>query len=491
MKLIYGARVLRPVTFEPEALDVIVEGDTIADLVPHGQVRGEDMERIDATGRALMPGLVNGHNHAQANLAKGLFDRYTLELYLNAMPWATGRRTLDDKYLSALIGAAEMIRKGCTACYDMFAEFPLPSIEGVEAVARAYSDAGMRAVVAPMMADRSFYEAIPGLADMLPEPLREQALRARNAPHAESISSCKKILQGWKFDRAVVRPALGPTIPHHCSDEFLVACRDLARDHEIGIQMHVGESRMQAVIGSRLYGTTLVGHLAKLGMLDARFCASHGVWLDDEDRARLADAGASVSHNPGSNLKLGSGIADMRRMLERGVNVAIGTDGTGSSDNLNVFEAMRTASYLSRVQDHPVSRWVSAREALHAATEGGAKALGLEKTGRIEKGWKADLVLLDLGALHYVPLNDLASQIVFGEDGTGVETVVVGGKLVLERGRHANLDLAKLRRNAEEAVARLAAANAESRALAERLHPYVGQFCGGLAAGPYHVKRFV
>src|SRR3954453_23730315 len=221
MILIHGASVLRPTTFAAEPLDVLVEGDTIQDLVARGSVKGEGMERIDATGRALIPGLVNGHNHAQTHLAKGLFDRFTLELYLNAMPWASGRRTADDKHLSASIGAAEMALKGCTAGYDMFAEFPLPTQEGVEAVARAYAEVGLRAAIAPMMADRSFYEAIPGLADALPEPLRADALRAKNAPFSESISSCKKIIQGWKLDWASIRRALGPTIPHHCSDEFL------------------------------------------------------------------------------------------------------------------------------------------------------------------------------------------------------------------------------------------------------------------------------
>jgi guanine deaminase len=477
--LIAGALVLLPRTFAAEPLDVVVEGDAIADLVPRGSVKGEAMERVDAAGRALIPGLVNGHNHAQTHLAKGLFDRYTLELYLNVAGAATGRRTLEDKHLSALIGAAEMVRKGCTAGYDMFAEFPLPSAEGVEAVARAYAEAVMRGVIAPMMADRSFYEAIPGLAGALPEPLRTQALKARYAPHEESIRVCREILRSWKGG-SLVTPALGPTIPHHCSDEFLAACRDLAREHGLGVQMHVAESRLQAAVAPKIYGTSLVGHLGELGLLNHKFCVAHGVWLSDEDRRRLADAGASVSHNPGSNLKLGSGIADMRRMLEAGINVAIGTDGTASSDNLNVFEAMRLASYVSRVKDHPPARWVSAREALHAATEGGARALGLDKVGRIEKGWKADLVLLDLGALHYVPLNDLAGQIVFGEDGTGVESVMVAGKWVV-RDRHVlNVNLAKLRRDAEAAVARLTEANAEARALAERLHPFVGQFCAGL-----------
>src|SRR5690606_32304969 len=125
--------------------------------------------------------------------------------------------------------------------------------------------------------------------------------------------------------------ALGPAIPHHCTDEFLVGCRDLAREQGLGIQMHVAESKLQTVVAQKVYRSTLVAHLDRLGMLDPRFCVAHGVWLEDDDRKRLAAAGCSVSHNPGSNLKLGSGIADMRRMLDAGINVALGTDGTASS----------------------------------------------------------------------------------------------------------------------------------------------------------------
>jgi len=427
-----------------------------------------------------MPALVNGHNHAQSGLARGVFDRYSLETYLNAQPGATGRRTVEDKHLSALIGAAELVRKGCTAGYDMFAEFPLPTVEGVEAVGRACAQAGMRAAIAPMMADRSLYEAVPGLADALPEPLREQALRARYAPPEESLAVVDRIVGTWGFDRDRIRPALGPTIPHHCSDAFLVACRDCARDHDLGIQMHVSESPMQGVVGRRVYGHSLVEHLWSLRLLGERFCVAHGVWLDDDDRQRLADAGCSVSHNPGSNLKLGSGIADMRAMLGRGINVAIGTDGASSSDNLNPFEAMRLACYVSRVKGNPPELWISAREALHAATEGGAKALGFERLGRIEKGWKADLLLLDLSALHYIPLNDLVNQIVFAEDGTGVESVMSGGRWLMRDRRLLTVDVEALRLQAEEAIDRLRAANAESRALGERLHPIVGHYCAGL-----------
>jgi cytosine/adenosine deaminase-related metal-dependent hydrolase len=124
--LIQNALVLTP-GFEAKPLDVLVDGGTIADIVPHGSVKGEGMERVDAAGKALMPGLVNGHSHAQTVLARGTFDRYNLETYLNAQPGASGKRTLEDKHLSALMGAAEMVSKGCTAAYDMFAEFRCPA----------------------------------------------------------------------------------------------------------------------------------------------------------------------------------------------------------------------------------------------------------------------------------------------------------------------------------------------------------------------------
>jgi 5-methylthioadenosine/S-adenosylhomocysteine deaminase len=490
VKLIHGGRVLRPDTFECTPADIVVEGDTIRDIVAPGTVKDANAERVDAGDRALIPGLVNGHNHAQTGLAKGIFDRYTLELYLNAVPWATGRRTLEDKYLSAVIGAAEMVRKGCTAAYDMFAEFPLPTIDGVNAVAKAYADVGMRASVATMMADKSFHEAIPGLLDAIPASVRELATRVKYAPHEHAIAACRDLAKGWSFDRDQVRLALGPTIPHHCTDAFLTASRDLASEFGLGMQMHVAESKMQAVVAHKVYGRTLVAHLDALGMLGPHFCVSHGVWLEGDDMQRLVDRGASLSHNPGSNLKLGSGIADFRRMLDRGINVAIGTDGTASSDNLNVFEAMRLAAYLTRVQDHPTDRWVSAREAFRAATEGGARALGFDRIGRLAPGYNADVVFIDLGALHYVPMNDFIQQLVFGEDGTGVDSVMVGGRMVMSHGKLLTVDVARVRLEAEEAVARLAAANAEAKVACDTLAPFVGQFCSGLAATPLSVHRF-
>jgi len=190
-------------------------------------------------------------------------------------------------------------------------------------------------------------------------------------------------------------------------------------------------------------------------------------------------------------MKLGSGLADSRAMLAHGINLALGTDGAGSSDNLNMWEAMRMASFVSRVHGRDPAAWLSAPEALRAATEGGAKALGFEGViGRIAPGYQADLVLLDLAAPHYVPLNDAVNQVVHCEDGTGVHTVMVAGEVLLQAGRFTRFDFESLRSRAADAVQRLAEVNAEAKALAQKLEPYVGQFCSGLAAQPYHVSAF-
>ena len=491
MMLVRSGLVLDPRSLRFEPADVVVEGDTIVTLAAPGSVGSEGRQVVEAAGMLVMPGLVNGHNHAQTNLAKGLSDRWTLELLLNHSPWTGGRRTLEEKYISAAVGACEMLKKGCTASFDMFAEFPLPTVDGVNAVAQAYVDVGLRATIAPMMADKSFFEAIPGLADALPPGLREQALAIRNAPYAQSLAVCRELLTNWRWDRNQVRPALGPTIPHHCSDDFLRGCRDLAQEFDLGLQMHVAESKMQAVVAHKKYGHSLVTHLDELGLLKPGFCVAHGVWLDGDDRARLAHRGCSVSHNPGSNMKLGSGLADARSMLDAGVGLALGTDGAGSSDNLNMWEAMRMASFVSRVHGRGIGQWLSTPEVLRAATEGGAKALGFEGViGRLSPGYKADMVLLDLSAPHYVPLNDPVNQIVHCEDGTGVHTVIVGGKVLLQDGRFTAFDFDALRAQAATAVQRLAEVNREARALSEQLEPFVNQYCSGLAASPFHVQAF-
>jgi guanine deaminase len=436
-----------------------------------------------------MPGLVNAHTHGHGGLSRGLIgDRIPLELLLTLSTGLNGHRTLDDKRLSAQLSAVEMLRRGCTAFFDMYAEFPAPTVEGLHAVAGAYRDAGIRAVVAPMMADRTFYQAVPGLLEALPEPARRQVEALRAAPWPTSLAACAALLKDWPFDRDQIRPALGPTIPMHCSDEFLIACRDLAREHDVPVQMHLAESKTQAVLGPVKYGgKTLAAHLGGLGLLGPRFSGAHGVWLTRDDVRRLADAGAGIAHNPMSNLRLGNGIAPVRMMLEAGLRVGVGTDSASSGDSQNMFECARLAAYLSRVRTPDYTRWVTVEEALTMATEGSAGVLGMERIGRLAPGFKADIVFLDLGHPGYLPLNDVAVQIVMGESGAAIDSVMVGGRLVVERGRLLTLDEARLRQRAEEARARLAGSSAEALAAARALHPHVGAFCVAMASRPWEL----
>ncbi|HVB17807.1 MAG TPA: amidohydrolase family protein [Stellaceae bacterium] len=488
--ILRGGRVLDIAAGTAEPADILIEDDTIREIGPPGMPAPAEARAISAAHRLIHPGLVNAHTHSHGNLAKGMGDRWTLELLLTAAPWLGGNRGAEDIHLSAQIGAVEMVLKGCTACYDLFFEWPMPSRDGMALVASAYAEVGMRAVIAPMVADRSFFEAIPGLADALPPALRESVAALRLAPGETTLAAIREGLRDWSFDRDQVRPAVAPTIPHHCSDEFILGCANLARDFDLGLHSHVAESKVQAVTGIRVYGRTQTAHLDRLGVIGPQFTVAHGVWLDHDDMARLGDRGASVAHNPGSNMRLGSGLADARAMLDRRVNLGIGTDGASCADNQNMYEAMRLASFVSKVQGPDWQNWLSTREAALAATEGSARTLGFERIGRIAPGYKADLVLLDLDHPNWLPFNDPVNQLVHCEDGTAVDSVMIGGRMVVENRRVLSVDLARLRERAEAARERLAAANADNRLLYEALAPVVGSYCPGLARLPYHVHRY-
>jgi len=206
---------------------------------------------------------------------------------------------------------------------------------------------------------------------------------------------------------------------------------------------------------------------------------------------RLGDRGGSIAHNPGSNMRLGAGLADSRAMLDAGVNLGIGTDGANCSDNQNMYEAMRLASFVSKVQGPEWRRWMTTREVALAATQGGARALGFgDRIGHIARGYQADLVLLDLDHPNWLPFNNPVNQLVHSEDGNAVHSVMIAGRLVVENRRVLTVDMERLRTRVEAARERLAGANADNRGLYEALEPVVGSYCPGLARTPYHVHRY-
>ncbi len=473
-------------------MDILLEGDRFLEIGPPGMEAPAAATLIDARDRLLMPGLVNAHTHGHASLGKGTGDKWSLELLLNALPWVGGGFTLEDKYTAASLNAAEMVLKGCTAAYDMYFEFPTPSMEGLETVGRAYSDIGLRVVLAPMMADTTLYQAIPGLIDALPEPHRSHVQKISAATAEDHLKVCDQVLKDWAFNRDQVRPALGPTIPLHCSDAFIRECRDMAKAYDVSLQMHLAESKTQAVAGIARYGKSLTAHLEDLDFLSPRFTGAHGIWLEEDDLKRLADHGANIAHNPASNLRLGSGIAPARQMINLDVGLGIGTDGSASSDNQNMFEAMRTASYVSRVADANPEDWLGTWDVLKAATSGGAKVLGMaDLIGRIAPGYKADMVFLDLDNINFIPLNNAANQIVNCEDSSAVDSVMIGGRMVLAERKFTDFDYAGLRHKAESAARRIENANGGTKDRMEAMASFVSHHCIGLACQHSGAERRV
>ena len=489
--VISGGLLLADAASGARPADLLIDAGRIEAIGTPGQFAAlEGVRRIDASDRLLIPGLVNGHTHGHGTLARGGVADLTLEGFLAESPALHGQRTLADLALSARLTAVELLKKGCTALYDVSGEFPATTFAGLHALAGAYDEVGIRAVVAPMLADRTLYQALPELLAALPESQRPALERLRAGDPAAMLAVVRSAALAWPFDTAQVRLGIAPTIPLHCSDAFLQGCAALSAEFGLPMQTHLAESQAQAVLGERRYGRSLVAHLDSLGVLSDRLSVAHAIWVSDADIGLLAAADVTAIHNPLSNLRLGSGIAPVRRMIERGLRVGLGSDGANTSDTQNLFEAARLAAYLSRIVGADPTRWVSAEEALRMATEHSAQALGWGgQIGRIAPGARADLVLLDLAQPVYVPLRDALLQLVFGENGAAVDRVLVGGRVVVEGGRVTTLDEALLRRQAEAAAERLDALNAEGRSLAQALRPAVGAFCCGIGQAPFHLVR--
>ncbi len=490
--LVHGGHVLTPSYTALERADILIEADRIS-AVGHALGVPPDVHRLEATGCLVLPGLVNAHTHAHNNLLKGLGDNWTLEDLLNHGPALNGNRTPEDHYLSAAIGATEMLKNGCTAAYDLFMAAPAPTPEGVEAIVRAYTDVGLRAVIAPAMADLVFYQTVPGLVDLLPVDLRRTVEDMETAPTAGLLQIAEGTVRRWNGAASGrIRVAVAPTIPGQCSDAFFTGCVRLARDYGVGLHTHLAESKVQAIASQRRWGTTLVGHLAELGALGPHFVGAHGVWLTNDDIRQLADAGAAVAHNPASNLKLGCGIAPVREMVEHGLTVGLGTDGAMSSDNLNLFEAMRFAALVGKVRfPHEPARWLGAQTAWELATRGSARVLGLaDALGAVAPGYKADLVLLRADSVFLRPLNHPLNALVYAETGADVDTVLVDGRIVLEHGKVLTVNEAHLRAQAQVAADRLRTQNQAAWTLAEQLSPYLATACRAAVATPYPVQRY-
>jgi guanine deaminase len=255
----------------------------------------------------------------------------------------------------------------------------------------------------------------------------------------------------------------------------------------------VSEARYQNAGGEIRYGgATLLEYMDRIGLVGRWFSVAHGVWLTRSDLELLAKRGGSMSHNPGANMRLASGIAPVREAIRAGVTVGIGTDGSSSSDNQNMFEAMRLAAFASRLwEDAEEAEWLGTAETVKLATIGSSHIVGHDEGGVIAPGKAADLVLLDLKHINWMPFNDAANQLVWTEDGSAVTDVMVAGSWKLRDRVVLGIDEAKLAAEAQDAADRLRGANAEVKAWCEAVAPHIACHCRALARGWTRSKRLL
>ncbi len=381
-------------------LSIYVEGGRIAAL---GEDRPADRV-IDARGLHAFPSLANGHTHAAMVLFRGSGDDLPLMAWLTEKIWPVERHLTEDiVYRAARLAILEMIRGGTTYFMDMYWHR--------DGVARAVKEMGVRAHLSEVFIDMG-------------DPARARAQRERTQA---------RLADADRFGPRV-RTALGPHAIYTVSDESLQWIGEMSRRHGLIVHTHLSETREEVEACRARTGTTPARHLERLGLVSERLVAAHGVWLSDEEIVLLAGAGATVVTNPVSNLKLAvGGIFPYREARRAGLRVALGTDGAGSNNNLDLFEEMKFAALLAKHRTGDPT-CLPAREAFALATTAAAGAFGLG-SGRIETGAPADLMLVDLSAPETTPLNDPVGALVYAAHASCVHTTICDGEVLMENRR--------------------------------------------------------
>lgn len=481
--VIAGAVVLTGPDWTPRPADVLVAGERIEAVDAPGALDHVDAAREDLAGHLVVPGLVNAHTHSHALVARGAARSWTLEASLLNGGWMAAERRAELAELAALLTGAEILASGGVAAFDLVSQAGGPDLDGLGAVAAGYARAGLRARLAPMVADRTVHEAVPAIGSCCPAPPA--------GPTADAVvEACTRFVDAFPA-LAGIEPAVAPTIPSHCSTELMVGLHRLAVDRDLPVHLHLAESKPQAISSAARFGHSIATELDRLGLLDERLTAAHGIWIDDADVARLADAGATVVTVPGSNLRLGSGIAPTRALLDAGATLAVGTDGANSADALDVLDAARLAALLPRATDAPASAWLTVGEVLDAATVGGVEACGWRDAGRIAPGQRADLAVLSLAGSAFCPPNDVANQLLTAARAADVVATMVGGAFRCRDGEVAGVDLAAARARFAELAAELLATVGDDRTAAAGQAVASAESLAELRRQPWPVSRLV
>jgi 5-methylthioadenosine/S-adenosylhomocysteine deaminase len=389
---------------------VAVQGDSILAVGTSEELSRtyQPAQVIDCAGKVLMPGLVNAHTHVPMTLLRGLADDLRLDVWLLGYMMPVEREFVSPDFvrLGTQIACAEMIRSGITSFADMY--------YFEEDVAKATSLAGMRGLCAQTVLkyptpDAQFFE--------------------------ESLEMARDFIQRWK-DHPLIIPSVAPHAPYTCTENMLRATAALAAEFDVPLHTHLSETALEVENMRREQGMPVIPYVKKQNLFDAKVLAAHCVHIDEGEMRTLLHAGAGVAHNPSSNLKLASGIAPVARMLELGLNVGIGTDGPASNNDLDMFEEIRLAAFLAKGSSGDPTT-VPAQTALLMGTRLGAQAMHIgHLTGSLEAGKRADLILVDISALHNSPHfehdpNSTYAQIVYAAKSTDVSDVMVNGRWLM------------------------------------------------------------
>lgn len=378
--------------------------DTVGDVV------------IDASGKLLMPGLINAHTHVAMTVFRGAADDMKLQdwLFKRIFPMED---KLDEHivYVSSLLGMAEMLRRGTTSIIDMYFF--------CDSIAAAAEKIGLRTQIS---------RCITGDG-------HEADMRIREA---------EELFENYKDSRFVsVRPSAHAI--YTCSASTLKKCADMSERYGQGLYIHLAETKKELEDCLNEHGLTPAAYLDSLGCLKQDTLLAHSVYVNDEDIELIALRGSAVAHNPSSNLKLGSGIAPVMNMLSAGIPVALGSDGAASNNMQNIFCEMRLAALLQKGVQFAADT-VPANHAIKMATEYGARAMNMKDVGRIGPGMKADLILLDTGLPHMQPLTNAVSNIVYAATGEEVYMTMVDGRIAYQNGSLLGIDTEDLYREANE-----------------------------------------
>ena len=381
---------------------------------------------IDGKGKVATPGLINCHTHLPMTLFRGIAEDQPLTTWLTQTIWPLeAKLTPNDIYQGALLGCLENIKNGTTTFADMYFH--------EEKIAKAIEKAGLRAVLAQ------------GIIEAENREKGELMLK-------ESVEFAQKY-DGYADGRVTAQ--LGPHAVYTCSPQLLTQTREEASKLNIGIHIHVAESKQMVKLVKKRHGLTEIELLESINFLKSNVLAAHCIHLTEKEMQIMAKHNVKVSYNPTANMKIASGTPKIKTLTDLGITVGIGTDGPASNNNLDMFKEMKTAALLQKIRymDPTV---LPAQQVVEMATTDGAKALGLEKTvGSLEVGKKADIILIDFRKPHLTPIHDPYANIVYSARGSDVDTVIVDGKLLMEGRKVKTLDEQEVMQKAQRTASNL------------------------------------